>query len=283
MASVINEIHGAIMKPFIKATSNTTVSQITVGPATYAWRARILLNRLTSLKEQAGPIVDLGIRKGSDGTNLNTTVSKAKAKVRAAQIKVPKPFVLDKPTVSTIKNQIVIINPNVKVGNNGYQSLVIQGMPTEVNCEFENSWVAVRNTARNNPFYIYTGSEDTISFDISWYSIQPDRKDVIKKCRLLESWSKSNGYNSAPPELWLSWGSAELFKDFTFILVSAPYILGNFQNAYRLNRKSNIVDLGLLPNAATQKLTFKRVTKENLTHEEIQKIPMAQPVETPNT
>lgn len=27
---------------------------------------------------------------------------------------------------------------------------------------------------------MYTGSEDTISFDISWYSTQSDRKDVIK-------------------------------------------------------------------------------------------------------
>lgn len=271
MASVINKIHGKLQEAILKPFDNTTIGQTAVGPATYLWRARILINRATSLK--AHHIVS-PLEVDPASKNINTGVSALKTAKRRALMKVSRIIVHETPTVRSIKNQIVIINPNAKTGenNNSYESIVIQGMPSEVNYEMDNTWVTVKTNGRNNPFYFYTGSEDTISFDISWYSNQPDRKDVIKKCRLLESWSKANAYEAAPPELWISWGSSELFKDYSFVLISAPYVLSNFQNAYRLNRKSAPIDLGLLPNAATQKLTFKRVTKTNLTLEDIQRV-----------
>lgn len=270
MASAINKIHGVLQEALLKPFDNSTVGQAAVGPATYLWRARILANRLTSLKAQR---IVLPTEIDPAKKNINTGVSALQATKRRALLKVPKPKLKATPTVNTVKNQIIIINPNTNADGNGtYESIVIQGKPSEVNIESENHWVAVRTNGRNNPFYMYTGSEDTISFDISWYSTQPDRKDVIKKCRLLESWSKADAYAASPPELWISWGSAELFKDYSFILVSAPYVLSNFQNACRANRTSPITDLGLLPNAATQKLTFKRVTKHNLTTADIQRV-----------
>lgn len=267
MASVINKLHGALMKPF--TATGEALGQAATGPATYLWRAKILVNRATSLKAQrfVSPL-ELDPAKKM----INTGVSALQQKKRQIAIKVPKPKVLNKPTVSTVRNEIVIINPNPTGESQGYQSLTIQGMPSEVNIETDNTWVAVKSAGRNNPLYIYTGSEDTISFDISWYSLDKDRKDVIRKCRLLESWSKANGYISSPPELWISWGASELFKDDSFILAAAPYTLTNFQNAYRVDRTSPIIDLGLIPNAAVQKLTFKRVTKTNRTHTEIQNV-----------
>lgn len=267
--AIISKIYDFIAKPIKQIhTPASMMNQDAVGALNYAWRARILLNRATSLK------IPHVVRPDEvDPVNLNTSITQVKANIRRAMLKIPKPFLLDTPTISTVRNSIVIINPNTKTGTEGksYESLVIQGKPSEVNCEAENSWVAVRTNGRNNPFYMYTGSEDTISFDISWYSIEPDRSDVIKKCRLLESWTKADAYGAAPPELWLSWGSSELFKHSNFILVSAPYVLSNFQNAYRLNRSSPIIDLGLMPNTATQKLTFKRVTDHNLSRVEIQR------------
>lgn len=278
MASVINKIHGALMKPF--TSISTDLGPALTGPVTYLWRAKILANRITSLKAQ-----HIGLPTEVDPATKtpNTAISTITAQKRRAVMSVPKKFTLETPTTSTVKNQIVIVNPTAKTGENNtsYESIVIQGMPSEVSCESDNQWVVVRSMGRNNPFYMYTGSEDTISFDVSWYSIQEDRSDVIKKCRLLESWSKADGYKASPPELWISWGSAELFKDSTFILISAPYVLSNFQNAYRKSRKSEIIDLGLLPNVATQKLTFKRVTKENLSRATIQRVYNAVPETLP--
>ena len=164
-------------------------------------------------------------------------------------------------------------------------SLVIQNRPDRLRVEPAATWAAVKSMGRNNPFYFYTGGEDTITFDISWYSVDADhRDDVVNKCRLLESWARADGYSASPPTLRIQWGNSGLFEDDLFILAAAPYELTHFQNASRMMRRydndpdtgqritntvSQPYNLKLLPNCATQTLTFKRVTKNNRTWEEI--------------
>lgn len=267
MASIINQFHGLLMKPVNKLKEN--LPQEGVGPANYLWRAKILLNRATSLKEQSlrSPLeIDPAIKQP------NTIISRANQATIRATRSIPKHIKLATPTVATVKNQIIIINVNARATGNGIESVIIQGMPEKVEVSSENTWAVAKIPGRNNPFYMYTGSEDTISFDISWYTTQRDRKDVITKCRILESWTKGNGYSASPPELWISWGSGQMFMDDTFILFSAPYELSNFQNSCRYQREGEIVDLGLWPNVATQKLTFKRVSANNRTTENIQSV-----------
>lgn len=115
---------------------------------------------------------------------------------------------------------------------------------------------------------VYTGGEDTISFDVSWYSSDPNnREDILTKCRLLESWSKANGYRQSPPTLKISWGSSGIFDNDLFILYSASYRLNNFQDRYNsnfynvkgdfINSINKSINLGLLPSLATQTLVFK--------------------------
>lgn len=176
------------------------------------------------------------------------------------------------------KNNIIIINDNISPPI----SIVIQNRPGEISVDPQTSWVSVKSMGRNNPFMIYTGGEDTISFDISWYSNDPlNREDVLTKCRLLESWSKANGYVQSPPTLRISWGTSGIFDNDLFILYSASYKLNNFQDRYNSNvYNDNVKDsflgsidksinLGLLPSIATQSLVFKRVTSKNLTHSDI--------------
>lgn len=174
------------------------------------------------------------------------------------------------------KNNIIIINDNVSPP----VSIVIQNRPNEVTIDTQTNWVSVKSMGRNNPFMIYTGGEDTISFDISWYSSDPNnREDILTKCRLLESWSKANGYRQSPPILRISWGSSGIFDNDLFILYSASYKLNNFQDRYSgniLNTENSFsrdinksIDLGLLPSIATQSLVFKKVTSKNLTHADI--------------
>lgn len=60
---------------------------------------------------------------------------------------------------------------------------------------------------RNVPMYHFTGAEDIIQFNVSWYCNDPENpEEVINKCRLLEAWSKSNGYQAAPPIVKIEWG-----------------------------------------------------------------------------
>lgn len=174
------------------------------------------------------------------------------------------------------QNNIFIINTSVSP----YIAIQLQNRPDELRVEPKSTWASVVSMGRNNPFMMYTGGEDSISFDISWYANDKNHRDeVIYKCRLLESWTKADGYNSAPPVLRINWGTSGLFDDALFILESAPYTLTHFQDRSvrsidSMNTGSDyyrrgIRDLHLYPNCATQTLTFKRVTQTNLTHNEI--------------
>lgn len=201
------------------------------------------------------------------------------------------------------KNKIVIMN----VSTDPYTALELQNRPPELDIDPRTTWVEVKSMARNSPFMFYTGSRDIIQFDISWYSNQPDRRDdVLLKCKLLESWSKSNGYYASPPVLKIHWGANEVFKDYYFILTSAKYTLSNFQdscvedvnsgfeyddngiatgynapgiissqydarmnsrlNIYRNGKSPEFVDLKLYPSTAVQHLVFQRVSTTQVTY-----------------
>lgn len=181
-------------------------------------------------------------------------------------------------------NEIVIMN----VSTTPYTCLTLQNRPPEIDVDPQSTWVEVKSMGRNVPFMMYTGASDTLSFDISWYSNPTkgktyDRSDVITKCRLLESWSKSNGYKAAPPLLKIQWGGSNIFDNYYFILFSAKYTLSNFQDSCVNDNKSGFTfnddgtvsgfqppennqyaDLKLLPNMAVQHLVFKRVSQENI-------------------
>lgn len=169
-------------------------------------------------------------------------------------------------------NSIQIIN----FSSNPLQYIELQTIPTEVQHTSENTWAVINSMGRNLPMYHYTGSETSLTFNISWYSDDRNNPDdVITKCRLLEAWSKADGYVKAPPILQIRWGSADVFKDQFFILVKADYKLSNWRVSARKYDKNTkkFVEVGkqpgLQPSVATQELLFKRVSLTNLRHSEI--------------
>lgn len=300
MASLIGNPLGKV------AQSVTELEQgrIFQSPLNKVWRALILINRATSIKPKAQPnrlgkkydaenqhIAKDGSFSIAQGNNpwyqnkiesfLAGITPEAVLKSRSYDYTLDNLNLVKKFTSELIKNDIVIANLDVFPAI----SIVIQNRPNSLRVEPTSTWAAVKSMGRNNPFYFYTGGEDTLSFEISWYSTDIDnRDDVVNKCRLLESWSRSNGYEASPPTLRIQWGNSDLFEDDLFILTAAPYELTHFQNAARMRsrydndkytgqRISNTIsrpyDLKLLPNCATQTLTFKRVTKNNRTWEEI--------------
>lgn len=193
------------------------------------------------------------------------------------------------PLTEDEENKVQIINFNASPAI----VLTLQHRPTELQVRPFSNWVAVKSMGRNNPFYMYTSGDDTISFEVTWIMDDKDTKeDVISKCRLLEAWSKADGYTAAPPVLKIKWGNSDMFKNDDFILESAPYVLKNFQNYNMAKAEEPILtthlnvldpnmplevdvqttvksDGGLFPGYAVQTLTFKRVSPHNRTLSDI--------------
>lgn len=169
-------------------------------------------------------------------------------------------------------NQIIIYNTSATP----YEYIALQTRPLQVDFKGETSWATIKSMGRNTPIYQYTGAEDTLQFNISWYSTDLSNPDeVVNKCRLLESWSKSNGYLTAPPVLQIQWGNKEdyhMLVNHDYILISTTYSLKNFNNGARRRGDRNTwesYNLNLWPSIATQELVFKRVSSHNLGYEDI--------------
>lgn len=168
-------------------------------------------------------------------------------------------------------NQVIIFNNNVSP----YQYIQLQNRPTKIDFMGESTWAVIKSMGRNLPMYHYTSAEEIIQMNISWYCNDPENPgEVINKCRLLESWTKADGYTLAPPVLQIGWGTdGDLFYGRYFILASATYSLGNFNAAARERNRSGVNTATqqkyLLPYTATQELIFKRVADHNLTHSEM--------------
>lgn len=147
--------------------------------------------------------------------------------------------------------------------------LTLPFVPREIEYTPTSNFVTIASFGRNNPFYQYTGAEDTITFDIDWFSKTENREDVITQCRWIEALSKADSYDDLPHRVMLNWGSKnKMFIDEVWIVVSAPYRLSQFQRAYRDNN-NDVVSLHMLPQQAIQTVTLKRVTKENRTIKQI--------------
>lgn len=176
-----------------------------------------------------------------------------------------------------LSNQIIIWTVN----GNPIKYIMLQNRPDSIQVKPNATWVAVKSMGRNLPFMMYTGGEDVISFEVSWYNNNRDYKDVITRCRAIESLTRANGYNNSPPVLRIQWGQSKIFDNYLWVLESCPYTLSNFQNAaWKMNKsvvdgsstmgtKDDITDCKLLPAVATQTLTFKKVSTDNPNWENI--------------
>lgn len=152
------------------------------------------------------------------------------------------------------------------------ESLDLQFRPPSINLNPESAIAAVPTMGRNNPFYNYGGSEDTLSFEVSFYAKEENRQDVLYKCRWLESLTKADGYKTSPHRIKIVWGKdGLLFFNQTWILVSAPYVLSNFvdRGYVKNNNEYQVKPFGLLPTVARQQLTFKKITTKNNTYGDI--------------
>lgn len=150
-----------------------------------------------------------------------------------------------------------------------YSKLILPFVPSELNYGIESSFVGIASFGRNNPIYQFTGSEDSLSFTIDWFSNSKNREDVIFNCRWIEALSKADGYQERPHRVMLVWGNDnKLFQDHVFLVQSAPYTLSQFVRGYK-DTDGTVISTSMLPQQAIQNITLKRLTTENLLSKEI--------------
>lgn len=177
-------------------------------------------------------------------------------------------------------------NPAKHANKKFYSYIQLPFVPDVLSYNPESEFVGIASFGSNNPIYHYTGSEDTLSFTIDWFSKEAHRQDVIFNCRWLEALTKADGYEEAPHRVKIIWGGqneipvtqenyipqwenpSSLFEDSVWVLTSAPYQLSQFVRGYR-NEYGNVVSTGMLPQQALQTVTFKRITSHNRTTREI--------------
>lgn len=247
------------------------ISPITTSYVNKLWRGAIVLHRLTHLPHAK-------IKKVDPAKGHNTLINEKKrnAQGKSSDTKVitfstePYDNLVKEKKTGEGSNQIILYNLTSKP----YEFIVIQNRPNRLEFKGETSWAAIKSMGRNTPMYHFTGAEDVIQFNISWFCDDPDHLDeVVNKCRFLEAWTKANGYQASPPVIQIQWGNSEIFKDHYYILTSATYTLENFNDFIRVNgneRKDlKAADGQLLPSTATQELIFKRVSATNLSWNDI--------------
>lgn len=328
--SIVRKIAGQVTQAVVEVEGAETFSPI-VNNLGKGWRAALLIRRKGGNRKFSANT------SGQDADNKAADKANHHIAIKASETKSKK---LNKNLSLAQKdsNWIKLRNTKIEMGDNGIdipprevppllssktinnrvhivnlvtgEYLELQQRPSELEVRPTSNWVSVKSMGRNNPFYMFTSGDDSISFEVTWYMDSGEnRQDVLTKCRLLERWSKADGYKLSPPVLGIVWGTSEIFRDDTFILESAPYTLKNFQNGRRptpsfksgrdvinaeespkssdpTNRgltniyrtqhfNDSFYDLsayknyGLLPGYAVQQLTFKRVTPHNRTYQEI--------------
>lgn len=275
-----------ILNPLLTYTPSTGVEEFT-SYASKAMRLKIILDRHTRGFEKAD-------RTGGRGSYQHEPSNSQKGG-RAGELKSHRQILQDnnqvdertsangylfeqpKEAVSQVQDTgdyITIVDYDYATGTHDdkryYDKLKIPFVPRELNIEPESNFVGIASFGRNNPIYQFTGSEDTITFDIDWHSDQANREDVIFNCRWIEALSKADGYDEMPHRVMIIWGNGnKLFQDHLFILEKAPYKLSQFVKGYKDPKTGERVSTSMLPQQAIQRITLKRLTETNLTSREI--------------
>lgn len=135
----------------------------------------------------------------------------------------------------------------------------IQFVIPELSWNRSASIQTINIVGRNNPLYQYTGGETSMSLQLDFYAQAEDRKDVITKCRYIESLAANNGYKNPPQRIRLVYG--KLFRDEMWVIKSVKYKLSNFDKQYDFMPKQAYVDIDLALD-----------TRNNLTTEDIRRV-----------
>lgn len=269
-----------ILEPILNYTPSSDVENL-VSFASKAIRAKIILDRNTrgfqKTETDGGRDVyeheRMSTAEGNDKSHRQTLgkqVGQSNEFSEGYTFETPKNNAkvnnIEKDYISIVDIDFVPSDHNSK---RYYAYIQLPFVPRELNYQMGSSFVGIASFGRNNPFYQFTGSEDTLTFTIDWFSDRNDREDVIFNCRWLEALTKADGYIERPHRVKIVWGKDnKLWEDSTWLLVEAPYRLSNFVSGYRGSNGEKI-STSMLPQQAMQTVTFKRISNNNRTAKQI--------------
>jgi len=176
---------------------------------------------------------------------------------------------------SQLEDYVAIIDLDSKGRDNSYEVIKLPFIPKELEYNCESSFAPIRPIGRNNPMYHFTGAEDKVEFEIDWYAHDFARREVIEKCRKIESLSKADAYSGNPHRVKILWGKENvLFAEHEFIVLSASYKLTQFNKGY-IHPGGELTPTHMLPIQAYQKVILARITRENLSKVEIEYVSLS--------
>ena len=154
--------------------------------------------------------------------------------------------------------------------------ITLPWIPENISYESKSNFVAIPSIGRNTPFYHYTGSEDSLEFNIDWFFTDDEsRKKAYINATRIEALTKSDGYDSPPPLVKLVWGQSNIYANSIWIVESAPYKISQWLNKAMVEDLFNLYmplqykEYGLMPQQIMQEVTLKRVSTHNLKHEDV--------------
>lgn len=138
--------------------------------------------------------------------------------------------------------------------SNEYEVLTMPYVPAEISWNPTNNFAEIAAFSRNVPDYQYLGSSQEFSFDIDWYSNEGNYEEIVKMAKLVDSYSRSDGYGKNPPLVKLS--GLHGYDGYFFHIKSAPY---------RITEKSGKLggDVKIYPRQIIQTVTLQRVAPSN--------------------
>lgn len=268
----LNDLMQIGTNPLVEEASNL---------AGYAFRAKIILDRNTRGFEKAQvagppdayetsglPIMDTSAQERERAIRTNTQNRYQDTSVQRDQYTFGPTQYADSNTSEDARLIDFITIADIDVSP--YELIQLPFIPREISYQPSSKFIGIATMARNNPHYHFTGSEDSITFEIDWYTERLDRTDVINACRKIESFTKGDSYTDIPHRVKLIWGQDDkLFVDDVWLITDAPYTLTEFTKGYKDPQTNERVRIGMLPSAAMQTVTLKRLTTNNRSRQEI--------------
>lgn len=124
------------------------------------------------------------------------------------------------------------------------EQIKIDYLPKSISPNRSSDIADLKIIGRNNPVHHYLSGSNTITLDLDFYAKEKNREDVIKKCRMLESWAVNDGFDKKPEQVRITLGSIFKFEDL-WVIDSIVTDFSNFDAAYNFLPKQAYVKLSL--------------------------------------
>lgn len=144
--------------------------------------------------------------------------------------------------LSTTQGQCYILDIDSKEPNDFIE---IQFVPEEIFFARSVRMEGVQIIGHNTPSYQYLGGESTVSMRLDFYANEESRRDVMRRCRWLESLTFNERLEEPPHRVVITFG--KLFKNELWVVKNINYRVTNFHKVKNF-----------LPQQAYVEITFGR-------------------------